>query len=131
MPVPSHSYLASSRRAFLYFLAPRWTPAATSNSSTRGRVKLLHLTEQQDVVKLACCCSFGSPSRCFLQAPALAFEVEQVAVMHEPVEERGDDDHVAQEPGPVVEWTIGCNDGRRLLVTRHEDVREFVACVGR
>jgi hypothetical protein len=30
-----------------------YSPAATSNSSTRGRVKLLHLTGQQDVVKLA------------------------------------------------------------------------------
>jgi hypothetical protein len=31
----------------------RIAPAATSNSSTHGRVKLLHRTGQQDVVKLA------------------------------------------------------------------------------
>ena len=40
-----------------------------------------------------------SPCGCFAEPPALAFELEQVAVVHEAVEEWGDDDDVPEEPG--------------------------------
>jgi hypothetical protein len=38
----------------------------------------------------------GNPLRSLFETPTAAVELEQVAVMHEAVEERCDDDHIAE-----------------------------------
>ena len=61
------------------------TPAATSNSPTCGRVKLPH----PRVAGRGMLCGGGARrnSRCgFLQAPALAFKLQEMAMVHEAVE---------------------------------------------
>jgi len=80
-------------------------PAATSNSSTCGRVKLLHPGGGTDGT-LVGGWVLGNAAGGFLEPPALSFELEQAAVMHESVEQRGDDDHVAEEFRPVLEWPV-------------------------
>ncbi len=42
----------------------------------------------------------------FFESPALADELQQVAVVHQPIEQRRDDDDVAEELGPVVDLAI-------------------------
>lgn len=49
-----------------------------------------------------------------------------MAVVHESVEERGDDDDVSEEAGPVLQGSVGGDDGGGLLVTGHENVGELV-----
>ena len=46
--------------------------------------------------------------RRLLQAPALAIKLEQVPVMQETVEERGDDDGVAEQARPVFDGAVLC-----------------------
>ena len=41
--------------------------------------------------------AFGKTFGRFLQAPTFPLELEQVAVMHQPIEERGNDDDIALE----------------------------------
>ena len=51
----------------------------------------------------------GSPDnsgRGLSQSPALALELEQVAVVHQTVKQRGDHDHVAQQFCPVLERAV-------------------------
>jgi transposase len=94
----------------------RWTyrldaPVATPNSPTRGRVKLPHLKTAGGGRKLrhrsAFCLSGGG----FFEPPALALEAEQVSVVHDPIEERGDDHGVAEEAAPVVEGSVRGDHG--------------------
>jgi len=40
------------------------------------------------------------------QPPALSLELEQVAVVHQAVEQRGDDDHVAEQLRPVLDHAV-------------------------
>jgi len=42
----------------------------------------------------------------------------------------GDDHHFAEQSRPVVDRTIGGDDGRGFFVTAHQHVGEFVAGVG-
>lgn len=48
-------------------------------------------------------------------------------VVHEPVEQWGDHDHVTEEPRPGVDGPIGRDDRGPLLVPRHDDIGELVA----
>ena len=49
--------------------------------------------------------------------------------MHEAVEERSHDDHVAEQPPPVLERAVGGDDRGGALVAAHEHVGELVAGV--
>jgi hypothetical protein len=60
-------------------------PVATSNSSTRGRVKLLHPCGGTGGT-LVGWSALGNARGGFLQTPAFSFELEQVAVVHKAVE---------------------------------------------
>ena len=53
--------------------------------------------------KLGLGCPPRNSSCGLFESPALALELEQVALVHQAVELRGDDDHVAQQLGPVLE----------------------------
>ena len=50
--------------------------------------------------------SFGRPFGSLLQAPALTFELEHMSPVHQTVQERGDNDGVAEELGPVFHLAI-------------------------
>lgn len=51
--------------------------------------------------------------------------------MHQPVDERGHDHHVAEEFRPVVEPAIGGDEGRGFLMPAHEYVGQLVGGAGR
>jgi hypothetical protein len=61
------------------------TPAATSNSPTRGRVKLPHL-RWRDGGTLLDGRALGNLRGSLLQTPALALELQQVSVVHQAVQ---------------------------------------------
>jgi hypothetical protein len=105
-------------------------PAATSNSPTCGRVKLLHPEGDGTSGILGSGSPAGNPCRCFLQPPALALELEEVAVMHQAVEERGDQDDVAEQLAPVIERAVRGDDRRGLLVAAHHHIGQFFASLG-
>ena len=46
---------------------------------------------------------FRNARRRFLQAPALPVKLQQVPVVHEPIEQWRDDHGVAEQAGPVVD----------------------------
>ena len=48
----------------------------------------------------------GNAAGGLLEPPAPSFEPEQVAVMHESIEQGRDDDHVAEKFRPVFEWAV-------------------------
>ena len=52
-------------------------------------------------------------------------------MVHEAIKERGDDDDIPEEARPVVEWAIRGDHRGPFLVTRHEDVGQFVTGSGR
>jgi transposase len=85
-------------------ITPR-PPAARSKSSTCGRVKLLRLM-RWDEGSLRTDCVLGNSLSGFLEPPAASVELEQVAVMHQPVEHGGDQHNVAEERGPVVDGPV-------------------------
>jgi hypothetical protein len=62
------------------------------------------------------CWALGHSRRGFLQPPALAVKLQQMAVVHQPVEQWRDDDRIAEESRPVFEWTIRRDDGRRFFI---------------
>ena len=65
------------------------------------------------------------------QSPALAFELEQVAAVHDAIKEwRGHDD-IAQELAPVVDTSIRCDDDGRLLIAAHEHIGKLISGGGR
>src|SRR6185437_6960190 len=65
----------------------------------------------------------------FFQAPALAFELEQMPVVHDAVEKRRDHDDVSQELPPVIYAPVRCDDDGGFLVAAHEHVGELIAGV--
>src|SRR3972149_4298990 len=105
-------------------------PVATPNSSTCGRVKIPHPWGGGTGWKLVRCSPLRSARRGFLEPPALALDFEQMAMMHEAIEERRDHHHVAEEPGPILERPVRGDDGGGLFVPSHEHVGQFVACLG-
>ena len=50
----------------------------------------------------------GTSGRRLLQALVLAVEFE--IVVHQAVEERNEDDHVVEKPGPVLDHAVACED---------------------
>ena len=50
--------------------------------------------------------------------------------MHQAVEERGDHDHVAEQPRPVFDRAIGGHDRGGAFVATHQDVGQLLAGVG-
>jgi hypothetical protein len=78
-------------------LAP---PAATSNSPTRGQVKLPHLTAAGGSC-LRDAGALGKRLSSFLESPALTFELQQVASVHHAIQQRRDHDYVSQKLRPV------------------------------
>ena len=80
-------------RECVFFARP---PVATSNSSTRGRVKLPHLQTWRDGGTLPVRWTLGNSRRRFPQAPALSVKLQQMAVVHQPIEQRRDDHRVAE-----------------------------------
>src|SRR6185437_9517157 len=67
----------------------------------------------------------------FFQAPALAFELEQMPVVHDAIEKRRDHNHVPQELPPVIYAAVRCDDDGGFLVATHQHVGEFVAGIHR
>ena len=51
--------------------------------------------------------ALGNACSGFLEPLALALELQQLSVVHEPVEQWADDDHVAEELRPVLQPAIG------------------------
>lgn len=67
-------------------------------------------------------------ARCsFLRSRVLALEPEPVSVVHQPIEQRPDDHHDAEQLGPVLETTVRGEDGRGLFVAARQHVGRFVA----
>ena len=81
------------------------TPTATSTSPTRGHGKFPRLGDGTNGT-LVGAGVLGNAGGGFLQPPALAVELQQVAVVHEAVEQRADHHHVAEQRGPVLETTV-------------------------
>lgn len=98
---------ARSIKPLLWNLAaiPRFAPMATANSPTRGHCKLPHLGDGTSGT-LVGGCVLRNAGGGLLQPPALAVELQQVAVVHETVEERADHDDVAEQRGPVLEAAV-------------------------
>ena len=71
-------------RAILYDEI-KLAPVATSNSSTRGRVKLPHLRWRDDGTLLDAR-ALGNSRGGLLQTPALALELQQVSVVHQTIQ---------------------------------------------
>ena len=63
-------------------------------------------------------------SSALLEAPALVAGLDDVAVMGEPVEQRGRHLRVAEDARPLSEGEIGRNDDRGLLVETADEVEE-------
>src|SRR6266853_5612722 len=74
--------------------------AATSNSPTRGQVKLPHLTAA-GAGCLRAASAVGKPLGSFLEPPALALELQQMTPMHHAIQERCDHYDVTQQLRPV------------------------------
>src|SRR5271170_3292042 len=102
------------------------TRAARSKSSTCGRVKLLQVM-RTDGWCLRGRRVLSNPVRGFFESPAASVELEKVTVMHQAVEERCDDDHVAEQGTPVLDWAVRGNERGGFFVATHEDISEFVA----
>ena len=100
----AHPLYADAKRALDMLYAE--APVATSNSPTRGRVKLPHLSRWRDKGTLPVRWVLGN-SRCrFAQAPALPVKLQQVPVVHQPIQQRRDDHRVAEQPRPVVDRAV-------------------------
>ena len=50
--------------------------------------------------------------------------------MHQPVEERRDDDRVAQHARPILQGAVGGDDGGRMVIPAHQHFGEFVTRLG-
>ena len=48
----------------------------------------------------------GNPSRGLFESPAAAFELQQMAVMHQPIEEQSGDDHIAAQRWSVLQGSM-------------------------
>ena len=48
-------------------------------------------------------------------------------MVHQAVEQRRHDDHVAQQRGPVLDRSVGRDDRGAFFVTTHQHVGEFIA----
>ena len=95
-------------------------------SSPGGHLKLLHPwpgqtppPEEQDGRTLGGLCTLGKARGRFFQPPALAVELEQMAVVHQTVEQGRDDDDVAVEQAATVVGE-GREDRRGEVVTRRD-----------
>jgi SAM-dependent methyltransferase len=87
------------------FLLTVPAPMATATSPTRGRCKFPHLSDGTKGT-LVGGCVLRNAGGGLLQPPALAVELEEVAVVHETVEQRPDHHHVAEQRGPVLETAV-------------------------
>ena len=103
-----------------------------------GHCKFLHLWPVQNPPRarrdrrtLGGVGALGKTGSRLLQPPALAVELEQVSVVHQTVEQRRDDDDIAEQGGPVIEWSVGSDDGGTFLIAAHQDIGELVASGGR
>ena len=61
---------------------------------------------QRDDEKLVGGAAFRRAGRCFLEAPALAFKFQEMAVMHEPIKQWRHDDDVAKQACPVFDGSV-------------------------
>jgi hypothetical protein len=59
-----------------------------------------------------------------IQAVALAFQLDQVRVMQEAIQDGGGAGDVAEEFAPVFEWTIARHDGRARFVATQDDLEQ-------
>jgi len=101
--LPRANRAQSTREEFL--AADDAAPAARSKSSTCGRVKLLRLMRWDDG-SLRTDRVFGNSLSGFLEPPTASVELEQVAVMHEPVEHGCDQHDITEQCGPVVDGAV-------------------------
>ena len=56
-----------------------------------------------------------------MEAIALPADLDEVAMVHEPVEEGSDGRRVAEHLGPVLEGPVRRDDRRRAFVAAHDD----------
>ena len=73
-----------------------------------------------------------SRSRCLgvlVQAVALAANLDEMAVVHESIEESCDGGSVSKDFSPVFERTIRGKDGRSSLISAHDDLEQVFRCV--
>jgi len=98
------------------FLYPKRTdardvaPAATSNCTRRGHFKMYQPERSGFYLRICLCrgCRLPVSSReaVLVQTVALAADLDQMRVVHEPIEECGNGRSVAEELGPVVERAV-------------------------
>lgn len=93
------------QRCLSVFLCARLAPAATANSPpVAGSNSPARAWRDRGIL-----CGGGARRNAghrFLQAPALAFKLQQIPVVHEAVEERNDDHRVAEQAGLVLEGPV-------------------------
>ena len=74
----------------------------------------------------------GSGSGAVLEAPALVAGLDDLAVVGEPVEERGGHLGVAEDGGPFAEGEVGGDDDRGLLLeAAHQMEQQLPAGLGK
>src|SRR3977135_3259113 len=66
-----------------------------------------------------------------MEAIGLAAEFDEMAVMHEPIEERGDGRSIAEHLRPVFQRSVRGNHRRGTLVATHNDLQEIFGGVHR
>jgi putative ABC transport system permease protein len=103
------------------------SPVATPTSPTCGRVNFPHLSAAGRAGWLHALGARSNSRCCFFEPPTLALELQQMRVMHQPIEQRCDDDDIAEEFRPVLDRPIRGDDRRALFVAAHEHIGELVA----
>src|SRR5262249_6989802 len=74
--------------------------------------------------RIAVARSLGGVSGAVLEAPGVVSGLDDVAVMSEPVEERGGHLGVAEDAGPFAEGEVGGDDDGGTLVELADEVEE-------
>jgi len=63
-----------------------------------------------------------------MEAIALAAYLDEVAVVHEAIEEGRDGRCIAKELRPILQRSVGGDDRRRALITAHHDLQQILGC---
>ena len=70
--------------------------------------------------------SRGAPVALEPRAPAARPAGQDVGVVEEPIQERGDGGRVAEELSPVLDWTIRSDQGGGSFVAPHDDLQQIL-----
>ena len=61
-----------------------------------------------------------------MEAIALAAHVDEIAMVHEAIEERSDRRGISEELWPVIQRAVGCHDGRCALIATHDNLEQVL-----